>query len=155
MSQNLQKFAIFQKLQVENLVDFEKCCKTHIFLQKSEPVQPKTSNTSPKFCQPTLSDGPSPSGPGSSPRRTWTPRRTPSSPGSSRRRSATPPRGKGSPPRARGCRATTSAASPRPMFFLTPSWNGFFSNFYLFSNLPFENHVLKISKIFVAKSQEI
>ena len=56
MSQNLQNFATFQKCQLDNLVDFEKCCKTHIFLQKSEPIQPKTSNTLPKFCQPTLSD---------------------------------------------------------------------------------------------------
>ena len=44
MSQNLQNFVKFQKFQFENLVDFEKCCKTHIFLQKSEPIQPKTSN---------------------------------------------------------------------------------------------------------------
>ena len=56
MSQNLQNFVKFQKFQFENLVDFEKCCKTHIFLQKSEPIQPKTSNILPKFCQPTLSD---------------------------------------------------------------------------------------------------
>ena len=56
MSQNLQNFAKFQKIQLENLVDFEKCCKTHIYLQKSEPIQPKTSNILPKFCQPTLSD---------------------------------------------------------------------------------------------------
>ena len=56
MSQNLQNFVKFQKFQLESLVDFEKCCKTHIFLQKSEPIQPKTSNTLPKFCQPTLSD---------------------------------------------------------------------------------------------------
>ena len=56
MSQNLQNFVKFQKIQLENLVDFEKCCKTHIFLQKSEPIQPKTSNILPKFCQPTLSD---------------------------------------------------------------------------------------------------
>ena len=54
--QNLQNLAKFQKFQLENLVDFEKCCKTHIFLQKSEPIQPKTSNILPKFCQPTLSD---------------------------------------------------------------------------------------------------
>ena len=53
MSQNLQNFVKFQKFQLENLVDFEKCCKTHIFLQKSEPIQPKTSNILPKFCQPT------------------------------------------------------------------------------------------------------
>ena len=52
MSQNLQNFVKFQKFQLENLVDFEKCCKTHIFLQKSEPIQPKTSNILPKFCEP-------------------------------------------------------------------------------------------------------
>ena len=56
MSQNLQNVVKLQKYQLENLVDFEKCCKTHIFLQKSEPIQPKTSNILPKFCQPTLSD---------------------------------------------------------------------------------------------------
>ena len=54
--QHLQNFVKFQKFQLENLVDFEKCCKTHIFLQRSEPIQPKTSNILPKFCQPTLSD---------------------------------------------------------------------------------------------------
>ena len=51
MSQNLQNFAIFQKFQRDNLVDFEKCCQTHIFLQKSVTIQPKTSNILPKFCQ--------------------------------------------------------------------------------------------------------
>ena len=51
MSQHLQIFVKFQRFQLENLVDFEKCCKTHIFLQKSEPIQPKTSNILPKFCQ--------------------------------------------------------------------------------------------------------
>ena len=56
MSQILQNFVNLQRFQLENLVDFEKCCKTHIFLQKSEPIQPKTSNILPKFCQPTLSD---------------------------------------------------------------------------------------------------
>ena len=45
----LQNFVKFQKFQLENLVDFEKCCKTHIFLQKSEPIQPKTSNILQKF----------------------------------------------------------------------------------------------------------
>ena len=30
MSQKLQNFVKFQKFQLENLVDFEKCCKTHI-----------------------------------------------------------------------------------------------------------------------------
>ena len=48
MSQNFAKFQVFQ---LDNLVDFEKCCKTRIFLQKSVPVQPKTSNILPKFCQ--------------------------------------------------------------------------------------------------------
>ena len=57
MSQNLQMFAKFQIFQLDSLVDFEKCCKTHIYLQKSVPIQPKTSNMLPKFCQPTLSDG--------------------------------------------------------------------------------------------------
>ena len=56
MSQKLQNFVKFQKIQLENLVDLEKCCRTHIYLQKSEPIQPKTSNVLPKFCQPTLSD---------------------------------------------------------------------------------------------------
>ena len=51
MSQNLQNFVKFQKFQLDNLVDFEKCCKTHIYLQKSVPIQPKTSNILPKFCQ--------------------------------------------------------------------------------------------------------
>ena len=51
MSQNLQNFVKFQKFQLDNLVDFEKCCQTHIFLQKSVPIQPKTSNILPKFCQ--------------------------------------------------------------------------------------------------------
>ena len=51
MSQNLQNFVKFQKFQIENLVDIEKCCKTHIFLQKSVPIQPKTNNILPKFCQ--------------------------------------------------------------------------------------------------------
>ena len=34
MSQNLQNFVKFQKFQLENLVDFEKCCKTTYFLAK-------------------------------------------------------------------------------------------------------------------------
>ena len=49
MSQNLQNFVKFQKIQLDNLVDFEKCCKTRIFLQRSLPIQPKTSNILPKF----------------------------------------------------------------------------------------------------------
>ena len=51
MLRNLQNSAKFQKFQLDNLVDFEKCCKTRIFLQKSAPIQPKTSNILPKFCQ--------------------------------------------------------------------------------------------------------
>ena len=51
MSQNLQNFARFQKFQLDDLVDFEKCCKTHIYLQKSVPLQPETSDILPKFCQ--------------------------------------------------------------------------------------------------------
>ena len=39
---------LFQKLQLENLVDFEKCCKTRTLLQKSVPIQPKTSNILPQ-----------------------------------------------------------------------------------------------------------
>ena len=44
-------FAEFQNFQVDNSVDFENCCKTRIFLQKSVPIQPKTSNILPKFCR--------------------------------------------------------------------------------------------------------
>ena len=51
MLQNLQNVANFQKCQLDNLVDFEKCCKTRIYLQKSAPIQPKTSEILPKFCQ--------------------------------------------------------------------------------------------------------
>ena len=51
MSQHLQHLSNFKNCQLDNLVDFEKCCKTHIFLQKSVPIQPKTSEILPKFCQ--------------------------------------------------------------------------------------------------------
>ena len=44
-------FAKFQKFQLDNLVDFEKFCKTRIYLQGSAPIQPKTSNFLPKICQ--------------------------------------------------------------------------------------------------------
>ena len=43
MAQNLQKIAKFQKFQLDNLVDFEKYCKTRIYLQRSAPIEPKTS----------------------------------------------------------------------------------------------------------------
>ena len=51
MLQNLQNFAKFQKIQLENLVDFEKCCKTRICSQRSAPIQPKTSEILPKICR--------------------------------------------------------------------------------------------------------
>ena len=51
MSQNLQNIAKFQKFQLENLVDFEKCCKTRICLQRSVPIKPKTSEQLPKIWQ--------------------------------------------------------------------------------------------------------
>ena len=51
MLQNLQNFATFAKFQLDNLVDFEKFCKTRISLQRSVPIQPKTSEILPKFCQ--------------------------------------------------------------------------------------------------------
>ena len=73
MLQNLQNDAKFQKFQLDNLVDFEKCCKTRIYLQKSVPIQPKTSNILPKICQklattlrvrgPTAAESPRSSGP--------------------------------------------------------------------------------------------
>ena len=34
MSQNLQNICPIKKNQLDNLVDFEKYCKTHIYLQK-------------------------------------------------------------------------------------------------------------------------
>ena len=43
MSQNLQNVAKFQKSQLDNLVDFEKCCQTHIYLQNLASIQPRTS----------------------------------------------------------------------------------------------------------------
>ena len=49
--QFLQNFAKFQKFQLDHQVDFEKCCKTHIYLQRSVPIQPKASEILPKFCQ--------------------------------------------------------------------------------------------------------
>ena len=49
MSQNLQNSAKSQKNQLDNRVDFEKCCKTHIFLQKFVLIQPRTSP--PKICK--------------------------------------------------------------------------------------------------------
>ena len=51
MLQMLRNFAKFQKFQLDNLVDFEKCCKTRIYLQKSVPIQPKRGNILPKLAK--------------------------------------------------------------------------------------------------------
>ena len=51
MLQILQNFAKFQKCQLDNLVDFDKCCKMRIYLQRSAPIQPKTSEILPKIYQ--------------------------------------------------------------------------------------------------------
>ena len=47
MSQNLQNFAKFKKIQLDNLVDFENCCKKRIYVQRSVPIQPKMNRRSP------------------------------------------------------------------------------------------------------------
>ena len=49
MPQTLQDVAKFQKFQLDNLVDFEKCCKTSSNLRKSVPIQPKTTENLPKI----------------------------------------------------------------------------------------------------------
>ena len=49
MLQNFQNDAKFQNCQLDNLVDFEKCCKTRIYLQRSVPIQPKTIEIYRKF----------------------------------------------------------------------------------------------------------
>ena len=49
MLQNLQNFPKLKRCQLDNLVDFEKCCRTRIYLQKSVPIQPKMSNILPKM----------------------------------------------------------------------------------------------------------
>ena len=51
MLQNLQNFANSQKIQLDNLVDSEKSCRTRSCLQRSVPIQPKTSNILQKFCR--------------------------------------------------------------------------------------------------------
>ena len=47
----IPKFDKIKKVKLDNLIDFEKCWKTRIYLQKSAPIQPKTSNILPKCCQ--------------------------------------------------------------------------------------------------------
>ena len=44
MLQKLQNLPKIKKIQLDNLVNFEKCCKTRIYLQRSVPIQPKTSD---------------------------------------------------------------------------------------------------------------
>ena len=66
MSEKLQNFAKFPKFQLDTLVDSEKCCQTRIYLQRSAPIQLKTSEILPKICQ-TLATGPPAPPPGSSP----------------------------------------------------------------------------------------
>ena len=73
MSQNLENFTKLQKFQIDNLVDFEKCCKTHIFLQRSASIQPQTSNILPKNFQKIATTSPPPAR--SSPRPTASSRR--------------------------------------------------------------------------------
>ena len=51
LQQILQNFRKFEKFQLDYLVDFEKCCKAHIYLHRSAPIQPKTSDNLPKFFQ--------------------------------------------------------------------------------------------------------
>ena len=41
----------FSKGQLDNLVDLKKFWKTRIYLQRSVPIQPKTSNILPQICQ--------------------------------------------------------------------------------------------------------
>ena len=51
-SDKICKFAKFQTIKLDKLVDFEKCCtKTRIYLQRSAPIQPRTSEILPKICQ--------------------------------------------------------------------------------------------------------
>ena len=51
MLQNLRNFAKISKFRLDNLVDLKKCWKTRIFLQRSVPIEPKTSEILPKICQ--------------------------------------------------------------------------------------------------------
>ena len=39
------------KIHQDNLVDFEQCCKTHIYSQRSAPIQPRTNEILPQICQ--------------------------------------------------------------------------------------------------------
>ena len=49
MSEYFWKFAKFQKIQLDNFVEFQKCSKTRICLQRSATIQQKTSEILPKI----------------------------------------------------------------------------------------------------------
>ena len=51
MLQNLRYLTKISKFRLDNLVDLNKCCKTHIYSQRSVPIQPKTSDILLKFCR--------------------------------------------------------------------------------------------------------
>ena len=51
MLQNLQTFAEFQKFQLDNLVDFEKCCKTRILKLFSCKNRCRYSRKRATFCR--------------------------------------------------------------------------------------------------------
>ena len=42
---NCKMLPNFKKNQLDNQVDFEECCKARIYLQRSAPIQPKTSKS--------------------------------------------------------------------------------------------------------------
>ena len=48
------------KNQLDKLVAFEKCYKTRIYLQGLVPIQPKTSEVLPNFCQKLVTTRPGP-----------------------------------------------------------------------------------------------
>ena len=91
---NLPKF---KTIQLKNLVDPEKYCKPRIFLQRSVPIQPKTSEILPR-------SGNYPTGPRRAPRR-----RAPA-----RRRRRSP----GRPPTSRRRRPWRRRPSPSPLQML-------------------------------------
>ena len=51
VAKKLHKSCQISKNQIDNLVGFEKCCKTCIHLKRSAPIQPKTSEILPKFAK--------------------------------------------------------------------------------------------------------
>ena len=63
MLQNLQNFAIFQKLQLDNLVDFEKCCKTRILYYFLAKIGADTAENKQHFTEILPKTGNYPTGP--------------------------------------------------------------------------------------------